>query len=54
MKKDKVSVMLPMSLRLDLEYLAAKHGVSISTLIRAFLNRCIDEAFEKEKEVEDE
>ena len=48
MKKDKMSVMVPTSLRLDLEYLAGKHQTTISTLIRAFLQRCVDEAMEKE------
>ncbi len=54
MKKDKVSVMLPMSLRLDLEYLATKHNTTISTLIRAFLQRCVNEAMDKEAENEQE
>lgn len=49
MKMDKFSAMIPMSLRLDLEYLANKYGVSLSTLVRAFLKRCVDDAFEKEE-----
>ena len=49
MKMDKFSAMIPMSLRLDLEYLASKYDVSISTLVRAFLKRCVDEAMDKEE-----
>lgn len=48
MKMDKFSAMIPMSLRMDLEYLANKYDVSLSTLVRAFLKRCVEEAFEKE------
>lgn len=52
MKMDKISALIPMSMRLDLEYLANKHQTNISMLIRAFLQRCIDEAMEKEQEDE--
>lgn len=52
MKMDKISALIPMSMRLDLEYLANKHQTNISMLIRAFLQRCIDEAMEKEEEDE--
>lgn len=51
---DKFSAMIPMSLRLDLEYLASKYDVSISTLVRAFLSRCVNEALEKEEEDEEQ
>ena len=54
MKMDKISALIPMSMRLDLEYLANKHDTNISILIRAFLKRCIDEAMEKEDANEQE
>lgn len=42
-----MSVMVPQALRLDLEYLAGKYDTTISILIRAFLQRCVDEAMEQ-------
>lgn len=52
MKMDKISALIPMDMRLDLEYIANKHNTNISMLIRAFLKRCIDDAMEKEQEDE--
>ena len=49
---DKFSAMIPSALRMDLEYLANKHNTTLSILVRAFLKRCVDEAFEKEAEDE--
>ena len=48
----KFSAMIPESLRMDLEYLAARHDTTISILVRVFLQKCVDEAFEKEAENE--
>lgn len=50
MKMEKISTLIPSSIRLDLEYLAAKFDTSISNLMRAFLQKCINEALEKEEE----
>jgi hypothetical protein len=47
---DKFSAMIPSSLRLDLEYIANKHNTTISTLVRAFLQRSVDEALEKDEQ----
>lgn len=49
MKMEKFSAMIPTSLRLDLEYLATKYDTNLSTMVRAFLQRCVDEALDKEE-----
>lgn len=42
-----MSVMVPQALRMDLEFLAGRYNTTISILIRAFLQRCVDEAMDK-------
>lgn len=39
--------MVPQALRMDLEFLAGRYNTTISILIRAFLQRCVDEAMDK-------
>lgn len=51
-RMSKFSAMIPEALRMDLEFLAAKYDTTLSILVRAFLQRCVDEAFEKEADDE--